>query len=308
MKMLKSILVITAIFAVILSTQAQSERAAKAVLTTKTVVDERGTNGTWISNFIIVGVSISDGGSGYTSAPKLWLGNGGQFDNKMMVGNGDISNGCVVSVKLFYPTNFQYDGRLYGESTFFQSPQDIRDEKQEAAMAQNIAQTKILEQKEADEATAKTVKQYGLIGAVIAIAVIVFSIIRKKSKSIENMAKHDLRVSGRIVGGLIVVLVAVLAVSSYFYLHPIQKNDAPKSASASTLQGEAAESFIKRAVENGAGVAGNCVVQVGDDGGDFAGKFTWRDADQYQTFHGKVSGSPGNWHMDEFQMTGPISN
>ena len=96
MKMLKSILVITAIFAVILSTQAQSERAAKAVLTTKTVVDERGTNGTWISNFIIVGVSISDGGSGYTSAPKLWLGNGGQFDNKMMVGNGDISNGCVV--------------------------------------------------------------------------------------------------------------------------------------------------------------------------------------------------------------------
>jgi hypothetical protein len=79
-------------------------------------------------------------------------------------------------------------------------------------------------------------------------------------------------------------------------------------SSSTESQGESAESFVKRAVESGAGVAGSASVVCDENGGDFAGKFTWRDADQYQTFHGKVSGTAGNWHMDEFQMTDPISN
>lgn len=74
---------------------------------------------------------------------------------------------------------------------------------------------------------------------------------------------------------------------------------------------ESAESFIRRAVERGAGVPGQANVLCGSMKAgriDFLGKFTWKDADQFQRFRGRLSGSPGNWRMDEFQMFDPIDN
>ena len=82
-------------------------------------------------------------------------------------------------------------------------------------------------------------------------------------------------------------------------------SDSTSRSSASHSEGESASSFIKRAVERGAGVAGSASVSCGSAGGKFTGQFRWRDVEQSQSFSGRVSGKPGNWHMDEFQMNNP---
>ena len=171
------------------------------------------------------------------------------------------------------------------------------------AESEAAAQAKI----EAEQKAKEQLKQkIGFYGCGVFIISIMWFFIRKLQRTKTNLKKGTV---GWVDGmALFLGTFFILFGSTIFEIAkgihlPSGKGS---SSSSSSSQGESAESFVRRAVERGAGVAGSASVSCSPGGGEFFGRFEWRDVDQYQTFSGRVSGKPGRWNMDSFQMGNPI--